>query len=650
MFIRAKETKNRITGTTYVKHQLVRSVRYGDKVRQEIVMELPGLDIEKTDFKKLANVLTLRLAGRESLFEADDKIRTAADLMMENYQLIRDLRPVKADEPTLTPVDLGSVGLRDVRSLGKELVATSFYERLGINEALIGLSQKEQAIAKAIICTRLIGPGSDLATHRYLRDTSALGELIEATSGIDVTSFGKDAIYEVTDTIYEQKDSIEAHLARSTQHLYPGGRLLLFDLTNVYLEGSALGNELAAYGHSKEKRNDCALISLALLVDDRGFPVYSHIYAGNQSEPATLSDVLDTLDVRTKGTLFVAEHPMVVMDRGIATAANIALLVERNYPYLVITRGDSAKVHVDAFKAEMDTFTPIDKADGTQVWVKTLTTRDENADPVSADAVSTGKTSTDTAVTDAASTDAASTDTAVTEIAVISLMRAAKERSINEGRTKRYLADLTRLCLAVEAGTYRVPKTVERRIGRLANKHRQVARNYEVSVVLDADGKAASLSYQPKPEAIKNTEALYGAYVIETNKEGLSQEEIWHLYVTLTRVEEAFRALKSDLGLRPVYHQLARRTSAHLFISVLAYHLYGAIAYELSTKSDTRRPSTILERLATHMRATVTLTDGERKVHHLRVSTTPDPDQRQIFDSLGISDPLPRRAKVVASL
>ena len=635
MFIRAKETKNRVTGTTYVKHQLVRSVRYGDKVRQEIVMELPGLDIEKADFKKLANVLTLRLAGRESLFEADDKIRAAADQMMENYQLIRDLRPVKADEPTLTPVDLGSVGLRDVRSLGKELVATSFYERLGINEALIGLSQKEQALAKAIICTRLIGPGSDLATHRYLRDTSALGELIEATSGIDVTSFGKDAIYEVTDTIYEQKDSIEAHLARSTQHLYPGGRLLLFDLTNVYLEGSALGNELAAYGHSKEKRNDCALISLALLVDDRGFPVYSHIYAGNQSEPATLSDVLDTLDARTKDTLFEAERPMVVMDRGIATAANIALLVERHYPYLVITRGDSAKVHVDAFKAEMDTFTPIDKADGTQVWVKTLTTRDENADPVSADAVSTGKTS---------------TDTAVTEIAVISLMRAAKERSINAGRTKRYLADLTRLCLAVEAGTYRVPKTVERRIGRLANKHRQVARNYEVSVVLDADGKAASLTYRPKPEAIENTEALYGAYVIETNKEGLSQEEIWHLYVTLTRVEEAFRALKSDLGLRPVYHQLARRTSAHLFISVLAYHLYGAIAYELSTKSDTRRPSTILERLATHMRATVTLTAAERKVHHLRVSTTPDPDQRQIFDSLGISDPLPRRAKIVASL
>ena len=125
---------------------------------------------------------------------------------------------------------------------------------------------------------------------------------------------------------------------------------------------------------------------MALLVDDRGFPVYSHIYAGNQSEPATLSDVLDTLDATTKDSLFGSEHPMVVMDRGIATAANIALLVERHYPYLVITRGDSAKVHLRSFKEDSDTFTPIDKADGTQVWIKTLTTRDENPDPASTDA------------------------------------------------------------------------------------------------------------------------------------------------------------------------------------------------------------------------------------------------------------------------
>ncbi len=590
--------------------------------------------------------------------------------MMENYQLIRDLRPIEDKEIPYTPVDLGSVGLRDVRSLGKELVATSFYERLGINEALIGLTPKEQAVAEAIICARLIEPGSDLATYRYLKDTSALGELIEASSGIDVTSFGKDAIYSVTDAIYEAKESIEAHLARSTKRLYPGGRLFLFDLTNVYLEGDALGNELASYGHSKEKRNDCALISLALLVDDRGFPIYSHIYAGNQSEPATLVEVLDTLDARTKDALFVEKRPMVVMDRGIATSENIALLDKRGYSYLVITRGDRAKVYLHDFKAGMDTFTPIDKADGTQVWIKTLTNK-AREDPGTdvADAAVAETSSTDAPVTDTADTPAAgladtpvsetvSTDSddtplayaPVTEIAVISLARAAKERSINEGRTKRYLADLGRLQTAIEAGTYRIPKTVERRIGRLANKHPQVARHYEVSVVTDGEGKAISITYQPKPEPIEDTEALYGAYVIGTNQEGLKESEIWHLYMTLTRVEEAFRALKSDLGLRPVYHQLAHRTSAHLFISVLAYHLYGAIAYELSTKGDSRRPSTVLKRLATHVRATVTLTDDKRKVHHIRVSTTPDPDQRKIFESLGIRDPLPRRAQIVATL
>ena len=166
----------------------------------------------------------------------------------------------------------------------------------------------------------------------------------------------------------------------------------------------------------------------------------------------------------------------------------------------------------------------------------------------------------------------------------------------------------------------------------------------------DANGKPFSLTYELKPEARDNTEALYGAYVIETNQEGLTHREIWHLYMTLTKVEEAFRALKSDLGLRPIYHQLAQRTCAHLFLSVLAYHLYGAIAYELSTKGDTRRPSTIFERLTTQVRATVTVTDADKKVHHIRVSTTPDPQQRQIFELLQISDPLPKRTKVVATL
>ena len=140
------------------------------------------------------------------------------------------------------------------------------------------------------------------------------------------------------------------------------------------------------------------------------------------------------------------------------------------------------------------------------------------------------------------------------------------------------------------------------------------------------------------------------AYVIETNRKDLTAEEIWHLYMTLTKVEGAFRALKSDLGLRPIYHQLGRRTAAHLFISVLAYHLYSAITMTLNKAGDTRSISTILTELKTHSRLTVMLTDNQAQIHHLRISSTPDPAQRKIYEILGVKDPLKRQKKIVAQL
>ena len=244
--------------------------------------------------------------------------------------------------------------------------------------------------------------------------------MIERESGFDVGDVGKDAIYEVADAIYQEKESIESHLVASTARLYPGGRLLLFDLTKVYLEGSAKANALAAYGHSKEKRDDLALISLALLVDDRGFPVYSHVYAGNQSEPGTLSDVLDAIDAERRGS------SSVMMDRGIATEANIALLARRNYSYLVITRSDEARAHLEAFSGSKEGFCQLERTDDHPVWVRTLEPDDENS----------------------------------TKIAVISELRKAKEQAIDQSRTKRCIADLARLSVAIDAGTYRVPKTV----------------------------------------------------------------------------------------------------------------------------------------------------------------------------------------------
>ena len=203
---------------------------------------------------------------------------------------------------------------------------------------------------------------------------------------------------------------------------------------------------------------------------------------------------------------------------------------------------------------------------------------------------------------------------------------------------------------AVKRGQYTKAVTVAARIGRLRAEHPSIARRYEIETILGENGKVSDLILREKPAVIDAEETIYGAYVIETNREDLNSEEIWKLYMTLTKVEEAFRALKSDLGMRPVYHQLARRTAAHLFISVLAYHLYGAISLTLSQGGDTRSVPMILSQVATHSRLSVTLRDDKEQTHHLRISSTPDPAQREIYSLLGVRDSLDRTKKVVAEL
>ena len=625
MFIREKTTKNRSTGISYTKHQLVRSVRDGSSVRQEIVMELGKLDIDRSQWKRLAHTLSMRLSGSDSLFESDDEIKEIADQAIINYFSVQGSKSERTEileSGEFTNVDLSSVSASEVKSLGPELLATSFYDRLGIGEILTGcgFDGKEQALAKAVICSRLITPGSDLATWRYLGSGTALPELIDDS----IANISKDPVYLIADALYENKDAIESALVKREAELYPGARLFLFDLTNAYFEGRTLNNDLAHYGHSKEKRYDATLVSLALLVDDRGMPIYSRIYPGNQSEPETLSDVLESIKDLLKLGLFREDSPTVVMDRGIATKDNIELVQSYGLPYLVIERSDKAKKYLDEFKKDRNSFSEITNSSDETIYLKDAS--DNGGDSNAGD----------------------SND--IHRVLCISERRGMKEKAISDQRTNRFIADVERLIKAVRAGTYVVPKTIERKIGRLCNIHRSIARRYTIEVVTNKDNKVCDVVLREKQELIDESKTLYGAYVIETNRKDLTSEEIWRLYMTLTKVESAFRALKSDLGLRPIYHQLARRTAAHLFISVLAYHIYSAISLSLSDAGDTRSISTILSELKTHSRLTVMLTDDKAQIHHLRISSTANPDQRKIYEILGVKDPLKRKKKIVAQL
>ncbi|CAG4929119.1 IS1634 family transposase [Acidithrix sp. C25] len=720
MFIREKTTKNKATGTKYIKHQLVRSYREGDKVRQEIVMDLGRLEIDPKDYKKLAQILTMRLAGSESLFEGDLELKSIADKVLSSFsvtQTLRSDREVITKDAEFLNVNTSSLEASDIRRLGPELIASSFYDRLKIKEQLLrcGLSEKETAIAKAVICARLVAPSSDLETHRFLKEDSALYELVDQ----DLSNIGKDAIYEIADAIYEAKDSIEMALIKAENELYPTNkRLFLFDLTNAYFEGRTLGNDLAQYGHSKEKRFDCTLVSLALLVDDRGLPIYSHIYPGNQSEPETLGDVLSSISSHLRQGLFSEDLPTVIMDRGIATYDNIALIESYGLSYLVITRANAARHYLAELRQGKDTFLEIKNSSNESIYIKELgddlgVELDGKVGVVESGAEMDGKVGVAEAANESLGVDSIdaglqvagpqvahpqanhslggeslgidsmdtapqvggpqakhspsnepqanhsnraqpyasdSMDNKIKQILCISERRRDKEEAIARGMQTKFQSAFDKLADSVKRGQYSNATTVASRIGKLKQEHRSIARRYEIDAITGDDQKVKELVLTEKPKVKEAAETLYGAYVIETNRNDLEPEEIWKLYMTLTKVEDAFKALKSNLGMRPIYHQLASRTAAHLFISVVAYHLYGAIALSLSQAGDKRSVHSILAQVSTHSRLNVTMLDDNKRLHNLRISSTPNSTQKEIYSILGVVDTLARTKKVIAQL
>ena len=616
MFIRESRTTHRKNGVSYASYKLVEAYRSEQGPRQRVVLTLPELTLPKSEWRKLAIALEARIAGQLSLFEQEPHIAAAAEQAMLHFDFHRlrqkDLQD-RAAGREWTSVDLQSVEATEFRSLGPELVGHTVWERLGMPAFLasVGFTREQQALAEAVVVGRLVAPSSDLATWSWLRDRTALSELVEA----DIAHVGKDAVYEIADKLLAHKPSMESALRAQEMILFPQiARVFLYDLTNLYMEGAAEANTLAKYGRSKEKRSDCPLITLALLVDEYGFPLFSHVYGGNQSEPETLKDVLNRLEEENsdlmQGTVTF------VMDRGIATRDNITLLQGKGYAYLLVERSPLHKAYEQEFAAGRETFERIDdrETDTDAVYAKKLRTADGGA-----------------------------------HVLCLSEGRAQKERSMDRLAEQRFLEDLERLRQSVTKGTIVMPEKVGQRLGRIQERRASIAQYYDVEIECNETQKRVTDLRWTKKATREQRSVLTGCYVIEASHvhADLSAKEIWGLYMTLRRVEDAFRSLKTDLGIRPVYHQTAKRTEAHLWISVLAYHLLAVIERQLREASDTRRWSSIRGALSTHQRMTVLVTDEKDRVHHIRISGRPEAVHREIYRKLRMTDPLRREHRMV---
>jgi len=359
-------------------------------------------------------------------------------------------------------------------------------------------------------------------------------------------------LYRTSDQLLSVREGIEERLSERERSLYQlGEKILLYDLTNTYLEGSAHESPLAQRARSKEKRSDCPLLTLALVVDEEGFPKKSKILPGKVSEPKTLAAFLRAYDEELKQRLpLLKERPTVVIDAGVGTQENLSLIRSRGFHYMTVSRSrpkETPPGELVTLKAEKDCTVKakrIEQDDGVIVYCE-----------------SSG--------------------------------RAAKEASMKAHFQRRYEEGLQKIAgsLARKKGTRRYEKVLER-LGRLREKYPTIAQFYRIEVRQE-EGQAKGLSWEIDRE--EELRARFsGSYYLRSSRTDLEEKELWSLYMMLSQVEEAFRCLKSELGLRPVYHRKAPRQESHLFITVLAYHLLASIQKELKKKGISHRWDTCL--------------------------------------------------------
>jgi transposase len=594
MYIRKTQIQKKKAGGHYYTYRIVESQRIGKKVNQRTLLNLgTEFSFSEERWPLLTKRIKEILHGQQSLLKSDREIEKWA----QNYAARIIAR--QHEEPTNNGLDyreisVDSVEMNRTRSVGCEHVILESLRLLELDTKLseLGFSGPWAALAIGTIVGRACHPASERETHRWLQDQSGLGELL----GRNFEDVNLYKMYQVSDLLLKKKSAIEEHLYRKERDVFSFCETItLYDLTNTYFEGRCLSNPLAKHGHSKEKRSDCPLVTLALVLDGSGFPKRSHVFEGNVSEASTLAEMIKEL--QTTG-ISISKKPTVVMDAGIATQDNIDWLKEHQYPYLVVSR----KKHRE-FHEEESTIVKQDE----ECTVKVQKVIDE--------------------------------DTGETLLYCHSSQREQKERAIGSRFTTRFEEALQHLHdgLTIKRRMKKYDKVIEK-VGRLKQKFSKAARLYNVTVTKDEEnGNADKITWQRKP-APDTTDTYPGVYCLRTNQTGLDESTLWKTYTMLTDLEAVFRSLKSELGLRPVHHQIADRVTGHLFITVLAYHLVHSIRYRLGHAGIHDSWTTLRNILLPHNRATVSMQCKNGDTVHVRKSVQPDPEQHKIYSLLGVKN------------
>ncbi|NLD98572.1 MAG: IS1634 family transposase [Fibrobacter sp.] len=596
MFIKSIPKKDKTTGKVYLYYRLCESYRLGSSIRHRNILSLGNLDelTENQQFKFLADRIEQLIDGKTSLFTFNDPV--VEKLAQGFYQQIVSQRLTdkvipEVPEKDLQVVDLSSVGLEEVREIGSEWLCLQALNQLDMRGCLenVGISPVDINLSMAHIISRAVFPASEHATAQWMKDNSAVCELLD----LDKEKISHHKLYQISRNLYQHRDRIEPYLSHKTNELFDlEDKIILYDLTNSHFEGQKQNSQIAAFGHSKQKRYDARLVTLALVVNPEGFVKYSQIYPGNIGETTTLEKMVESLSLHTSAT---GRKPMVVLDAGIASDENLAMLRRKGHGYLCVLRGKLKEYH--AVKSADNVVTITDRRDN---LIELLLVESQGIDD--------------------------------TLLYVRSQRKAAKEISMHERFTSHYEEGLQQILHGIKSkGGTKVIEKVWERIGRLKQKYPSAHRFFALEVP-EENGKATDLQWK---KVIPKARKEEGVYFLRTSEKNIDEKGFWDIYNIIREIEATFRVLKSDLNLRPVFHQMDEATNAHLFLAVLAYQMVNTIRYQLKAKGIRHNWSNIVRIMNTQKAGTVTMLNQNEMKIHIRKCSTPELKAREIYNALG---------------
>ena len=609
MYIR--KTVRRYKDKTYVNFLLVESVLTDKGPRQKVICSLGDLSPRPPEqWLALARKLQDALTGQLSLPGMADED--------PELQQLRHALPVPTAPPmdvgtttTSSPGDLVSVHIDRVthethRPAGHIHVGLQFWKRLGLDDIFksLGFSSWLVSLTCAMTLNRLIHPAAEYAMPDWIRST-AMADIL----GVDFSRLPDDPLYRNLDRLHPHRTAIESALAEREQSLFNlGNTILLYDLTSTYFEGKAALIPKAKRGYSRDHRPDCKQLVVGLVIGREGFPRAHEIFEGNTQDRKTLALMLDVLEKRVG----LPEGSIIVVDRGMAFAENIAELQRRKLHY-VVAAGQKER---DRLLAEFET------ADGFEEVIRQPSPRNPSQKKSSV------------------RVKAHPSDNELL-ILCISHERVEKDRAIRAKQEERFLKDLAKVQARIQNGRLKNDIKIGEAVGRLKERYPRVARYHSLTF----DAKTRQLTNEPDEEKREVAASLDGSYLLRTDRQDLSAEEGWRIYASLTRAENAFRCMKSPLCERPIFHHLEHRVESHIFLCVLAYHLLVAIETTLLRQEIHTSWATVRDLLATHEIATIVLPTDQNGVLRIRRSATPEPEHRVLYEALGVPTEIIRPVK-----